>query len=155
MTDPFSGTTTWGAALAGEEVRFLTHEEAVAIHGRVTAAFGGTFSAPDLPSGSGDVGVRDPGLLESALYRPRSGHYGDVAEMATALLESLLLTRPFTEGNRRASFFVTDTFLRMNGWRLEVEAAKAHAFLRGLYGAFACRFEHLLPVVRSAMVRNE
>ena len=65
-------------------------------------------------------GVRDVGLLESALYRPRSGYYNDVAEMATALFESLLMNHPFVDGNKRLAFFATDVFLRLNGWRLDV-----------------------------------
>ena len=43
----------------------------------------------------GTHGVRDPGILESALYRPQSGYYQDLAEMSAALFESLLMNHPF------------------------------------------------------------
>jgi len=52
--------------------------------------------------------------------------------MATALFESLLMNHPFVDGNKRVAFFATDVFLRLNGWRLEVEADAAHGYLVGL-----------------------
>ena len=117
-------------------IQHLTLEEIFAIHEALLARFGGT------------AGVRDVGLLESALYRPRSGYYKDVAEMATALFESLLLNHPFVDGNKRVGFFATDVFLRLNGWFLEVEGPAAHAFLMQLFDAGQADFEHLLPWVR-------
>ena len=56
-------------------VRFLTLDEVLAIHEAATERFGGT------------AGVRDLGLLESALFRPRSGYYRDLTEMAAAMFE--------------------------------------------------------------------
>lgn len=52
--------------------------------------------------------------------------------MAAALFESLLMNHPFVDGNKRAAFFMTDTFLRLNGYRLALEAKSAHAFIVGL-----------------------
>ena len=60
-------------------VVFLSRDEALAIHSTLLKRFGGP------------AGVRDTGLLESALYRPRTGHYADLAEMAAALFESLIM----------------------------------------------------------------
>lgn len=51
-----------------------------------------------------DAGIRDLGLLDSALHRPQSGYYGDLADMACALFESLLMNRPFVDGNKRVAF---------------------------------------------------
>ena len=56
------------------------------IHERLIDRFGG-------PSG-----IRDPGLLESALYRPQTGYYADLAEMAAALFESLIMNHPSPMG---------------------------------------------------------
>lgn len=123
-------------------VLFLTTDEVLAIHARLLREFGGP------------PGVRDMGLLESALYRPRSGYYADLAEMATALFESLLMNHPFVDGNKRVAFFATDVLLRLNGWRLEVEADSAHDFLIGLLDEQQCDFERLLPWVRSSLVRG-
>jgi death-on-curing protein len=126
--------------LRSETVSFLTLDEALVIHARMIEVFGGK------------AGLRDPGLLESALYRPRSGYYRDLAEMATALFESLIMNHPFVDGNKRVAFFATDTFLRLNGWKLEVGAAEAHAFLTGLLEGGTCDAEHLLPWIRRALV---
>jgi len=98
-------------------------------------------------------GVRDVGLLESALYRPRSGYYNDVAEMATALFESLLMNHPFVDGNKRLAFFATDVFLRLNGWRLDVAPKAAHAFIVGCLEQDTADFRHFLPWLRGAMRR--
>jgi death-on-curing protein len=92
--------------------------------------------------------VRDLGLLESALYRPQTGYYADLLEMAAALFESLLMNHPFVDGNKRTAFFATDVFLRMNGYRLDVEAVPAHGFLMTLLESRECDFAHLLPWLR-------
>lgn len=122
-------------------VEYLSLDEALAIHQRVLERFGGP------------AGVRDLGLLESALYRPQSGYYHDLAEMATALFESLLINHPFVDGNKRVAFFATDVFLRLNGWELAVEPKAAHSFLIGLFDAGECDFEHLLPWLRRHLER--
>jgi len=122
--------------LPSRALTFLSLDEVVAIHDRLIARFGGA------------AGIRDLGLLESALYRPQTGYYGDLAAAATALFESLLLTHPFVDGNKRVAFFATDVFLRLNGWRLEVEPKPAHAFLIGLLDRNTCDFEHLEPRIR-------
>ena len=125
--------------MPGRRVLFLTVDEVLAIHARLIGQFGGP------------AGVRDHGLLESALYRPRTGHYHDVAEMATALLESLLMNHPFIDANKRVAFFATDVFLRLNGWKLRVDANKAHRFLIALLEAGDCDFDHLLPWIRRSL----
>ena len=58
----------------------------------------------------GPSGVRDLGLLESALFRPRTGYYRDLAQMAAALFESLIMNHPFIDGNKRVAFFAADVF---------------------------------------------
>lgn len=128
--------------MPAERIRFLTLDEALAIHERVLETFGG-------PSG-----VRDPGLLESALFRPQTGYYRDLAETATALFESLLMNHPFVDGNKRVAFFATDVFLRLNGWKLAVDPDKAHRFLIRLLESRTCDYDHLLPWVRRSLVKS-
>jgi death-on-curing protein len=99
----------------------------------------------------GSSGVRDLGLLESALYRPRSGYYSDLAEMAAALFESLLMNHPFVDGNKRVGFFATDVFLRLNGWWLKVEARPAQRFLLGPLEQNGADYDHLLPGIRRSL----
>ena len=118
------------------ETAFLSLDEVLAIHDRLIERFGGP------------AGVRDLGLLDSALHRPRTGYYADLAEMATALFESLLMNHPFVDGNKRVAFFATDVFLRMNGWKFDVEPEIAHRFLIGSLENRTADFEHLLPWLR-------
>jgi death-on-curing protein len=127
--------------LPAEEVQHLSVDEVLAIHERLIERFGGS------------PGVRDPGLLESALYRPQTGYYADLAEMAAALFESLLMNHPFVDGNKRVAFFATDVFLRLNGWWLKVDGRRAHRFLVGLLERNEADFEHLLPWIRRSLVR--
>jgi death-on-curing protein len=127
--------------LRAEGVQHLSVDEVLALHERLIERFGGS------------PGVRDPGLLESALYRPQTGYYADLAEMATALFESLLMNHPFVDGNKRVAFFATDVFLRLNGWWLKVEARRAHRFLIGLLERNQADYDHLLPWVRRSLAR--
>lgn len=138
---PSPRTRNWAAVLPSDRVLHLSLDEVVAIHERLIAAFGGP------------PGIRDPGLLESALFRPRTGYYRDIAEMATALFESLLMNHPFVDGNKRVAFFATDVFLRLNGWKLQVDPQEAHTFLIGLLDRRECDYDRLLPWLRGALVQ--
>jgi len=122
--------------LQNKSVVFLSRDEALEIHRALLERF------------RGPPGVRDPGLLESALFRPRTGYYADLAEMAAALFESLIMNHPFIDGNKRVAFFATDVFLRLNGYKLKVDAKKAHRFLIGLLENDCCNFDQLLPWIR-------
>jgi death-on-curing protein len=126
--------------LPSERVKFLSVDEVLSIHLALIERFGG------LPS------LRDRGLLESALYRPQTGYYADLAEMAAAQFESLLMNHAFVDGKKRVAFFATDIFLRINGWKLVVDAEPAHRFLIGLLEEARCDFEHLLPWIRQNLV---
>lgn len=127
--------------MPSDSVLYLSVDEVLAIHEELIARFGGSS------------GVRDAGLLESALHRPRTGYYGDLVEMAAALFESLLMNHPFVDGNKRVAFFATDIFLRLNSWRLRVDSGEAHAFLIGLLEDSRADFEHLEPWIRGAVER--
>lgn len=96
---------------------YLTIEEALDLHRQLLERFGGA------------EGVRDPGLLESALARPRTGYYDSLSEQAAALMQSLAGNHAFVDGNKRMAFAATAVFLRMNGYRLEVDADEAERFL--------------------------
>ena len=132
----------WAGVLPSEAVQFLSVDEAIAIHERLIEKFGGT------------PGIRDKGLLESALYRPQTGYYDDLAELAAALFQSLLMNHAFLDGNKRAAFFVTDTFLRFNGWKLVVDAASAHKFIVGMLEAGDCSFEKILSWIKESLEKS-
>ena len=112
-------------------MKFLTRDEVLAIHQRLIDEFGG----PE--------GIRDAGLLESALHRPQTGYYDDLIMCAAALFESLLMNHPFVDGNKRVAFFSTDVFLRLNGYRVQVEANEAHGHLIALLETGRADLEHL------------
>ena len=125
--------------MQNKRVVFLTLDEVLEIHDVLIKRFGG----PD--------GVIDLGLLESALYRPQSGYYDDLVGMASALFESLIKNHAFVDGNKCAAFFATDVFLRMNGYKFDVEAISAHAFLMNLFETDSCDLKHLLPWVSKSI----
>lgn len=127
--------------MPNKHVLFLSLDEVLEVHERVIDAYGGAD------------GVRDLGLLESALYRPQSGYYEDLVTMAAALFESLLMNHPFVDGNKRVAFFATDVFLRLNGWRLEVDANEAHVLLIDLLRSGRCDLEHLSEWIRASVTR--
>lgn len=131
---------SWANSLPGNSVQYLSLDEVLAIHARLIDHFGG------------GPGVRDMGLLESALLRPQTGYYADLVEMAAALFESLLINHPFVDGNKRVAFFATDVFLRLNGYRLEIEAGSAHDFLIGHLENGTCNFDALLPWIRDHLI---
>lgn len=79
----------------------------------------------------GAAGVRDVGMLESALSRPKQLHAyggGDIFDLAAASAFGLVRNHPFVDGNKRTAFLTAYVFLRLNGLSLvadEVAAATA------------------------------
>ena len=74
-------------------------------------------------------GIRDMGLLESAVLRAQNGYYSSLIEEASALMESLANNHAFIDGNKRVSFVMTDAMLRANGYFLEVDPFEAHKLI--------------------------
>lgn len=96
---------------------YLTFEEVLVLHAALIARHGGT------------PGVRDRGLVESALARARSGYYSALSEQAAALLQSFAMNHAFVDGNKRVAWASSMIFLRMNGYRVSVSADHAERFL--------------------------
>jgi death-on-curing protein len=109
----------------------LTVADVLAIHADQIERYGGS------------PGLRDPGLLEAALFRPQTGYYADVIEEAAALWESLGQNHPFIDGNKRTAFAAAYTFLAINGVELQASADETYAFIARLYETNAFRFEAL------------
>ena len=94
----------------------LLHDESLAEHG-------------------GRAGLRDEGLLESALNKPLNLlAYGepDFAELAASYATGLAKNHPFVEGNKRAAFLAVGMFLYLNGYRLQATQADATLTVLGL-----------------------
>lgn len=92
-------------------------QETLELHRQLILRFGGA------------EGVRDRGLLESALVRPRTGYYDTLSMQAAALLQSLCRNHCFVDGNKRAAFATAAVFLLMNGYRLRIDANEGEAFI--------------------------
>ncbi len=93
---------------------FLTLDEVLALHADQVERYGGA------------AGVRDLGLLESALAAPRAacgGEYlhGSLPEMAAAYLFHVVRNHPFVDGNKRAGLAAAIAFLGLNGLWLEAD----------------------------------
>ena len=100
----------------------------------------------------GSHGVRDPGLLEAALFRPQTGYYADLIEEAAALWESMSQNHPFIDGNKRTAFAAMYTFLAINGARLTADAQQTYDFAASLYNANQFNFAKLVPWLRAHVV---
>lgn len=81
----------------------------------------------------GMAGVRDRGLLESAVARPQTGYYSGIVEEAAALCESLLQNHPFIDGNKRSAVVAAAVFLRWNGYKLQFSDREMYDWLMSLY----------------------
>ncbi len=130
-------TRNWDAALPNERIQFLSLDEAIAIHQGLITRFGGS------------PGLRDKGLLHSALFRPQTGYYKTLPEMTAALFESLIINHAFLDGNKRVAFFTCDVFLRLNGWKLRVKPDAGHEFIIGTLKRGECTYENLLPWIQA------
>ena len=94
-------------------------EEAVviAIHRRQLAEHGGSD------------GIRDRGLLESALFRPKNQYaYGNpnIFDLAAAYGYGIAKNHPFIDGNKRTSYVVMRTFLKLNGYDIQASATEKY-----------------------------
>ncbi len=96
---------------------FPSLQETLELHRQLIHRFGGTR------------GVRDLGLLESALLRPQTGYYDTLSLQAAALFQSLCQNHCFVDDNKRVAFATTAIFLRMNGYRLKPDAADGEVFI--------------------------
>jgi death-on-curing protein len=95
-------------------IKWVTKSVVLAIHEQQIAEHGG---AP---------GIRDIGLLESALARPENlASYGepDVAALASSYAFGIAQNHPFLDGNKRTSYVVAVVFLRLNGRDIEADEA--------------------------------
>jgi death-on-curing protein len=121
---------------------YLTLAEVLAIHADQIERYGGS------------QGVRDPGLLEAALFRPQTGYYADLIEEAAALWESLAQNHPFIDGNKRTAFAATYTFLAINGAHFTADAQETYDFVAALYEANQFSFDQLVPWLRKHVAHD-
>ena len=91
--------------------------------------------AESLAEHGGSAGMRDEGLLDSALARPLNlAAYGepDIAALAASYGVGVAKNHPFVDGNKRAAFLATGLFLYRNGYRLTASQADAILTMLGV-----------------------
>jgi death on curing protein len=107
-----------------KEPLWIEARDALAIHDRLLAQHGGR------------VGLRDRGLLESALARPRQ-HYSyaktsDILEMAALYTAGIVRNHPFVDGNKRTGFVIGVLFLELHGFDFKASEENATQAVMGL-----------------------
>ena len=110
---------------------YIRVEDILAIHADQIERYGGA------------EGIRDPGLLEAALFRPQTGYYPTLIDEAAALWESLSQSHPFVDGNKRTAFAATYVFLAINGLDIIATDDEAQDFVLGLYATSSITFDNL------------
>lgn len=104
---------------------FLSLEEVLALHDKTIKVHGGR------------QGVRDMGLLESAVLRCQSGYYNSLSEQAASLMQSLCMNHCFLDNNKdsnkdsnkRVALLATVVFLKMNGFNLMCSNSEVVTFI--------------------------
>jgi death-on-curing protein len=119
----------------------LTVADVLAMHSVLVDRYGGAS------------GVRDPGALEAALFRPQTGYYEDVVAEAAALFESLVVNHPFIDGNKRIAFAAVDVFLTLNGHRVDRAPLDIHGDIMRMFDSGTFDFAHHEPWLRSFVRR--
>ena len=102
-------------------MRYLSAEQVLFIHARLIVETGG------------EHGVRDIGLLQSAIARPKATFdkedlYKDVVHKAAALLESLINNHPFIDCNKRTGITAAMLFLKINGFSFSTSNEELESF---------------------------
>ncbi|MEO7993656.1 MAG: type II toxin-antitoxin system death-on-curing family toxin [bacterium] len=126
---------------------FLGVEDVLQIHADQVALYGGS------------LGVRDEGLLLSALAQPMAGigdeyFHPDLAAMAAAYVFHLVKNHPFVDGNKRVGYASARTFLELNGYRLAGDFSDKYGLVIGIAEGRVSKDE-AAKFIREQMVRRE
>lgn len=102
-------------------MKYLSSEDVLLLHNMAVDESGGSH------------GLRDLGLLESAVARPQASFggedlYPNIFLKAGALVHGLLRNHPFVDGNKRTSMYSAMTFLELNGYRFEAKQKEVVEF---------------------------
>ncbi|WP_058301070.1 type II toxin-antitoxin system death-on-curing family toxin [Gorillibacterium timonense] len=127
--------------------RYLSAQEVIAINLAMIQRY----------SPGEQVGVKDPGMLESAVYRPQSSAFEEDAyptlfEKAAALFESLGQNHPFHNANKRTAFTALVLFLRYNGLYFIMDTKKAEDFTVDMV-IHKYRFQELTSVIQAHCIK--
>ena len=128
--------------------RYLSLREVLILHERVAAISGG------------GVGVRDLGLLESAIAQPRQSFdgtdlYASIVEKAVALGFSLISNHPFIDGNKRVGHAALEVFLLLNGHQLDAHIDEQERVILAVAAGDMTREEFTRWVEKNAFEASE
>jgi len=124
------------------KTKYLSTNEALLIHKVLLRKYGGAD------------GVRDPGLLEAALFRPQTGYYEDIIQEAAALLESLAINHCFIDGNKRIAVGATVVFLKINGFQLNCDGLAVYDEMMRLFDNKDFTFLNLEKFLRNVVLKS-
>jgi death-on-curing protein len=115
-------------------MRYLTLDEVIELHRLLLEQSGGT------------PGLRDQGLLESAVEQPAMSFggqelYSSLADKAAALCFSLVMNHPFIDGNKRVGHAAMEVFLMLNGFELQASIDEQERIILALAGSQSSRAE--------------
>ena len=127
-------------------MKYLTEEQVLFIHSRLIDETGVVH------------GVRDLGLLQSAVSRPKATFgsedlYPDICHKAAALMESLIKNHPFIDGNKRTAITSAGIFLQRNGYILETAQRQLEQFTLSVVTGKAS-FEDAVKWFRKYSLKN-
>ena len=127
-------------------MKYLTEEQVLFIHSRLIDETGGVH------------GVRDLGLLQSAVSRPKATFgsedlYPDICHKAAALMESLIKNHSFIDGNKRTAITSAGIFLQRNGYILETAQRELERFTLSVVTGKAS-FEDAVKWFRKYSLKN-
>ncbi len=127
-------------------MKYLSVELVLRIHARV------------IDQSGGDPGVRDLGLLDSAVAQPRAGFggkdlYPEPADKAAALAFSLVMNHPFADGNKRTGYAAMMMFLSRNGYTIKASIDERESIFLQLAAGDLDR-ETFVTWVHDRIIRN-
>jgi death-on-curing protein len=123
---------------------WITKEECLAFHHELVARFGGLG------------GIRDEGLLDSALARPQQlFHYGEpsLIDLAASYAEGIVKNHPFLDGNKRSGFMAAALFLETNGFDFHAPEEEAVVHTLALAAGDIAAAEYAAWLARSVTPR--
>ncbi len=106
-------------------IRYLNLDQVLQLHSRILQTSGGT------------QGIRDQGLLESAIAQPQMTFGGEdlypsIIEKASALGFSIIMNHPFLDGNKRVGHASMEIFLILNGWEINANIDEQENIILGV-----------------------
>lgn len=111
------------------EVTFLRARHVLSMHDEALTV------APGLP------GVRDPGMLESAVNAPENAYLGSLAELASAYAHGIAKGHAFVDGNKRTAVYAMLAFLEVNGFALTLPDDAWEVVINGVAAGSVTRDE--------------